>query len=227
MGKHEFFQKMDDQGLALTYSDVRLRTGPSTVPAYSVDLTTRFSRNVSLNIPIVSAAMDTVTEAPMAIALAKLGGIGIIHAGLTPDEQARQVKRVKYYLSGRIDNPITVRSDKKIGDVLELRSEKGYGFHSFPVVDMTGKLVGLVTQNDFDFCSDLSKKVSDIMTADPVSAPTGTTLDQAYDIMTERKKKTLPLINTDGMVEGLYVYSDVARIKRDESSLYKIGRAHV
>lgn len=222
MGKHEFFQKMDDQGLALTYSDVRLRTGPSSVPAYSVDLTTRFSRNVPLNIPIVSAAMDTVTEAPMAIALAKLGGIGIIHAGLTPEEQARQVKRVKYYLGGRIANPITIRSDRKIGDVLELRAEKGYGFHSFPVVDMTGKLVGLVTQNDFDFCSDLSKRVSDIMTADPVAAPTETTLDEAYDIMTERKKKTLPLINADGMVEGLYIFSDVARIKRDESALYNV-----
>ena len=222
MGKHEFFSKIDDQGLALTYSDVRLRTGPSTVPAYSVDLTSRFSRNVSLNIPIVSAAMDTVTEAPMAIAMAKLGGLGIIHAGLAPEEQARQVKRVKYYLGGRIDAPIVVRSDKRIGDILEMRDEKGYGFHSFPVVDMAGLLVGLVTQNDFDFCDNPAKRVSEIMTPHPVSAPSSTTIDEAYEIMTAQKKKTLPLVNEEGMVDGLYVYSDVARIKRDESALYNV-----
>ncbi len=232
MDKDRFFESMASQGLALTFLDVRLRTAPSTVAAPDISLDSRFSRNVPLKTPIASAAMDTVTTAEMAIEMAKLGGIGVIHAGLSPRDQAREVKRVKYHLNGLIDNPITITPHETLAQVQEMRSSKGYKFHSLPVVDAKGKLVGLMTRNDFAFSRDLGRPVSSVMTpaSELVTAPDTTSIKEAYDIMVARKKKTLPLVDKSGVVTGLYVFTDVARIIQGSSSTHNVdgnGRLRV
>ena len=122
----------------------------------NVDTKSRFSINIPLKIPIVSAAMDTVTESSMAIALAELGGLGIIHKNLNPENQASEVARVKFHLQGLIEKPITVKPNETVQSILNRRNEKGYSFYTFPVVNNAGKIVGLLTKNDFDFCDDHS-----------------------------------------------------------------------
>ena len=214
MDKLSFFTAMQNQGLALTFLDVRLKTKPNTIPAHQINIETRFSRNVGLKSPIVSAAMDTVTTAEMAIEMAKLGGIGVIHAGLSPEDQAAQVKRVKYHLNGLIDNPITVTDTDSLAAVLSMREDKNFSFHSFPVTDSHNKLVGLISRNDFEFAKDPSLPVSTAMTPlkKLTTAPHQTSLGDAYDLMRSHKKKTLPLISESGEITGLYIFSDVARI---------------
>src|SRR3989344_6558888 len=162
--KDRFFQRIGRE-TALTFDDVRLRTGYSEVMPDNVDTSTFFSRNTPLKIPLVSAAMDTVTEHPMAIAMAKLGGLGIIHRNLTPVAQAKEVARVKFHLHGKIRTPICVDGAMNIEDILELRQRKGYSFHTFPVVDKQRRLLGIVTENDFDFCTDASLLVSKVMSS--------------------------------------------------------------
>jgi IMP dehydrogenase len=224
MAKDHFFENMERQGVALTYDDVRLRTGHSDVPPTEVALQSRFSRNVPLNLPIVSSAMDTVTEWPLAVEIAKLGGLGIIHRGLEPDEQAKHVKRVKFFLNGLIDQPIVVGANDTIQSIEEHREERGWPFHSFPVVDKTNRLVGLLTRNDFDLNDNPSQQAKSVMTTGLITAPEGTTLDQAYEIMNREKKKILPLVDAKGGLKGMYVFSDVARIKRGSSSDYNVDK---
>jgi IMP dehydrogenase len=230
MAKQDFFDNMERQGVALTYDDVRLKTGHSEMPPTEVSLQSYFSRNVPLNVPIVSSAMDTVTEWPLAVEIAKLGGLGIIHRGLEPQEQATHVKRVKFFLNGLIDQPIVVNEDDKISEVERLREDRGWPFHSFPVVNNKNKLVGILTRNDFDLNDDHAKLVKAAMTKNLITAPAHTTLDQAYEIMSHEKKKLLPLVNSNNELQGLYVFSDVARIKRGSSSSYNVdddGRLRV
>ena len=145
-----FFDMMRHQGLMVTYDDVRLRTKHSDVLPVDADVRTRFSRRVRLNIPIVSSPMDTVTTAEMAIAMAEAGGLGVIHRGLSAEAQAKEVGRVKNRLNGRIEMPITVRDDMTVEEIIKMREEKKFPFHTFPVVDAAGKMVGLLTRNDFD-----------------------------------------------------------------------------
>ncbi len=152
--KSIFFEKMAEQGLALTFNDVRLEAKESEVSAPEVDITSRFSRNVELRTPIVSAAMDTVTTSDMAIAVAQLGGIGVIHAGLSIEEQHHEVRRVKLYLNGLVEKPITVDETQSLESVLKICAEKKFDFRTFPVTGEGGKFVGLLTQNDFDFCDE-------------------------------------------------------------------------
>jgi len=216
--KDEFFKKLDRIGLAVTYNDVRLRTGYSKVTPNEVSLESKFSRNVLLKIPIVSSAMDTVTEYAMAIELAKLGGLGIIHKNLNPEEQSHQVAKVKYHLNGLIRKPIFVYEDEKINDVLRMREEKGYSFHSFPVLNREGKLVGILTQNDFDFCDELNSLAKKIMTKDLITAPSGTNIDKAYELMKKQKKKVLPLVNKANNLVGLYLFSDIKRMESNTST---------
>ncbi|MEK9151680.1 MAG: IMP dehydrogenase [Patescibacteria group bacterium] len=213
-----FFTKMDRLGIALTYGDVRLKTNYSDIVPSETSLVTRFSQNVPLNVPIVSAAMDTVTEAKMAIALATHGGLGIIHKNLSPREQARQVNRVKLYLNGLIESPICVDANDTISHVLTMREKQGYTFHSFPVIE-NGRLVGLLTRNDFDFAQNQTQPVHEVMTpqAELITAPAGTSINQAYEQMESKKKKLLPLLNDRGEVTGLYVLSDLKRIRSDQS----------
>lgn len=214
--KDVFFAAMERQQVSLTYDDVRLRSGESNLMPAEVDLETRFSRNVPLRIPIVSAAMDTVTEDTLAIALAQLGGLGIIHRGLSAEEQASQVVRVKYHLNGRIEKPICVQETDPIEQILMRRDERRFRFHTFPVLNGEGKLTGILTENDFDFCEDTKLLAREVMTRDPitVSSADGLTVQTAYDKMMELKKKVLPVIDELGIVVGLYIFSDVkARVK--------------
>ncbi len=230
MRKSDFFDNMERQGVAITYDDVRLKTGHSDVPPTEVALASRFSRNVPLNIPIVSSAMDTVTEWPLAVEIAKLGGLGIIHRGLEPEIQANHVKRVKFYLNGLIDQPIAVHADDTIESIERQRNERGWEFHSFRVVDQNNKLVGILTRNDFDLNDDPGQIVKNVMTRNLITAPEKTTLDEAYTIMSREKKKILPLVTAANELAGLYVFSDVARIKRGSSSDYNVdddGRLRV
>jgi len=215
-------QKALENGEVLTFDDVRLQPGYSEVLPGDINLESKFSKNVTLKIPIVSAAMDTVTEYKMAIELAKLGGIGIIHRGLSIKDQAKQVLSVKRYLNGLIERPKHVLEEDSVESVLKKRQEKGWDFYSFLVLNTDGKLVGLISGNDFEFCGDNSKLIRDIMTADPLTAQIGTTIDQAYEIMIREKKKMLPLVGKNGELGGLYVFSDVKRIKTGSAASYNV-----
>lgn len=224
MNKHELFEALAKTGKAVTYADIRLATGYSDVDLADLDLSSRFSRNIGLECPIVSAPMDTVTEHKMAIALAKAGGLGIIHKNLSPEKQAKEVARVKYHLNAIIARPICIFGDEIIQSIHNRRQEKGYGFMSFPVIDSNGKLIGLLTKNDFDFCDDPQKFAKDIMTSELVTAPVGTRVSVAYEIMMREKKKVLPLINDSGEVEGMYIFSDAQRIMTGSQDIYNIEK---
>ncbi len=220
--KDLFFDIMDGQRIALTFEEVRLKTGYCETKPDDVLFKTKFSRRVPLKIPIVSAAMDTVTEWKMAVAIAKLGGLGVIHNNLSAKEQAEQVKSVRYHLSGLIERPITALASDTVEHVLNWLRAHNRTFHSFPVVDENGRLVGVLGHNDFDFCRDVTLPVSAVMTKDVITAPAGTTLDQAYEIMIRSKKKTLPLVDKQYGVAGMYVFSDVARNMSGSSAMYNV-----
>ncbi len=222
MEKEHFFAKMEELGIALTYDDVRLRTGHSEVMPSKVNLRTKFSRNIPLNIPLVSAAMDTVTEYKMAIGMAKLGGIGVIHKNLSSQEQAFHVAKVKNHLNGLVGRPITVLETDTVETVLRKKEEKSYNFHTFPVIDAAGKLVGIFSRKDLYFCDDHNVLVREVMSTELVTGKKEVTLEEAYEIMKENKKKTLPLITADGEIAGMYVWSDVQRIITGSHSNYNI-----
>lgn len=215
---------MEKQGLALSYEDVLLKTGYSQVSPADVSLAAKFSRRISLNCPIVSSPMDTVTEHAMAIAVAKMGGIGIIHRAMTAEEQAREVAHVKYYLNGFIDKPICVNEKETMASLIKRREEKGYSFHSFPVINDEGKLVGLLTRNDFEFCTDDTTPVAKVMSTELITAKEGASIAEAFNTMQKRKKKILPLIDPEGRLTGMYVFSDVKRIITGSSSEYNIDK---
>jgi IMP dehydrogenase len=204
-------------GIALTYDDVRMHTDYSELLPNDVSLRSWFSRNVPLRIPVIGSPMDTVTEAAMAIALASKGGIGVIHRNLTPGDQAKQVAAVKQHLHALIEKPVTVHPKDSVKDVLARREEKGYRFHSFPVVD--GTLVGVITRNDFDLAPDKNQTVETLMTplARLVTAPKGTDPSAALARMREQKVKILPIVTEKGELAGLYVHSDVERVLSDTS----------
>lgn len=225
--KQAFFKQLEASGTALTFNDVRLRTAPSHVSPLETDISSLFSRNVGLKTPFASAAMDTVTEAKMAIELAKFGGIGVIHAGLEASEQREHVRRVKLHLNALIEYPVTVREDDSLEAVLAYCAEKGFDFRTFPVVDKANRLVGLLTQNDFDFAKDTTTQVGSVMTPrdELLTAKPDTTVKAAYRLMVKRKKKMLPLLDNNGVVVGLYIFSDVKRIIHDGlGSMYNVDK---
>ncbi|MBI4043563.1 MAG: IMP dehydrogenase [Candidatus Diapherotrites archaeon] len=213
---------MEALELALTYDDVRLGTAYSDVRPAHVDVSSRFSRNIPLKIPIVSAAMDTVTEALMAIELAKQGGLGVIHRNFVPADQAKEVTRVKFYLNGLIRVPITFYEDEMVESILRVRQEKGYSFHTFPILRRDGMLAGIVTENDFDMAKDHSVPVKSIMTTDLVTRGPECSIEEAHRVMVEKKKKVLPLIHSDKRLAGLYVFNDVHRIVSGERSAHNV-----
>lgn len=228
MKKHEFFAKMDALGLALCPDDVRLKSGHSKVPPALVNLETKFSRHVGLKCPIASAPMDTVTESDMAIAMAQAGGIGVIHRNLLPDRQAAAVTRVKLHLNALVAKPITVFGDQTIEEIENRRCQKSFSFMTFPVIDRDGRLIGLLTKNDFDLCDNSNLKAEAVMTKELVTAPSGTSLEQAYQMMKDQKKKVLPLTTADGRVDGMYIFSDVKRIITGSKTNYNIdGGGHL
>lgn len=222
MKKDAFFSKMDKIGLTLAYAEVRLKTGYSAVDLSRIDLSSRFSRNVPVNLPIVGSPMDTVTEHKMAISLALEGGIGIIHRSLSPKDQEDELTRVKFHLNGLIRKPVSIQVDDTMKSILNRIADKGYDFRSFPVLDKTGKLVGLLTGNDFEFCLDHKLTAREIMSKDLKTAGEKTTTKEAFGIMVKNKKKILPLINSEKQMVGMYVFTDVKRITTGGSPLYNV-----
>ncbi len=196
----------------LTYDDVLL------VPAYSeelprtVELSTRFSRNIELKIPFVTAAMDTVTEAPMAIAIAREGGIGVIHKNMSIEEQARQVAIVKRAENGMIYDPVTIQLGSTVADALELMNE--YHIGGIPVVDSERHLVGIVTNRDLRFELNLSRMIDDVMTCENlVTTHVQTDLVAAAKILQENKIEKLPVVDEENKLIGLITYKDITKAK--------------
>ena len=223
--KDRFFDKQSARGEALTFDDVRLRTGYCGFRPEELSFETMLSRRVPLKIPVVASPMDSVTGWEMATAMAKLGGFGVIHFNFpTAKDQAREARRVWHHLNGRIEQPVTVRDTDSIEKVEAMQNERNLTFHSFPALDEADRLGGLLTRNDFDFCEDKSKLVRDVMTprAELITAPFETTVGQAYDIMRRNKKKILPLVDGAMKLIGMYVFSDVQRIVTGSSSLYNL-----
>jgi len=196
----------------LTFDDVLLVPAYSEVLPRNVILTTRFSRRIELKVPIVSAAMDTVTEAKMAIAIAREGGIGVIHKNMTIAEQAKQVEIVKRAENGMISNPVTIRKGAKVGDALTLMTE--YKIGGIPVVDEGGFLVGIVTNRDLRFQRDMDKLIDDVMTKDNlITTSRSTNLEAAADILQQYKIEKLPVVDKDNKLVGLLTYKDITKAK--------------
>ena len=196
----------------LTFDDVLLIPGYSEVLPRNVVLTTKFSKNITLNIPFVSAAMDTVTEAKLAIAIAREGGIGVIHKNMTIEEQARQVTYVKRAENGMISNPISILRDKKVGEALALMAE--YKIGGIPVVDKDNYLVGIVTNRDLRFQRDMEKLVDDVMTKENlITTQRSTDLEAATDILQQYKIEKLPVVDGNNKLIGLITYKDITKAK--------------
>jgi IMP dehydrogenase len=194
----------------LTFDDVLLVPAESAVLPNDVSTATRFTRGIELQVPVVSAAMDTVTEAPMAIALAREGGIGVVHRNLSIAEQVAEVDRVKRSESGMIVEPVTLPPDALVRDALELMAR--YRISGVPITDGEGRLVGILTNRDLRFESDESQPVSALMTArELVTAPTGTTLREAEEILHRHKIEKLPIVDEGGRLTGLITVKDIQK----------------
>jgi IMP dehydrogenase len=195
---------------ALTFEDVLLVPQHSVVLPKEVSVTTMLTKRVSLNIPIVSAAMDTVTEFKAAIAMARLGGIGVIHKNMDIETQALQVKKVKKSESGIIIDPIFIGPDATVGEADALMGE--YHISGVPVVDAEQRLIGIITNRDMRFITDMSLKIVDTMTAAPlVTAKEGTTLEEAAEVLQKHKIEKLPIIDNDGKLIGLITIKDIEK----------------
>jgi IMP dehydrogenase len=196
----------------LTYDDVLLIPAYSEVLPKTVDLSTKFTRHIDLKIPFVTAAMDTVTEAKMAIAIAREGGIGVIHKNMSIEEQARQVAIVKRAENGMIYDPVVIKRGSSVHDALDLMAE--YKIGGIPVVDDDRKLVGIVTNRDLRFERDVNKRIDEVMTSENiVTTHQGTTLEDAAQILQEHKIEKLPVVDTQGKLVGLITYKDITKAK--------------
>lgn len=196
----------------LTFDDVLLIPAYSEVLPREVDLSTNFSRNIKLNIPIVSAAMDTVTEAKLAIAIAREGGIGVIHKNMPIEAQAQQVRFVKRAENGMISNPVSILRDKTVGQALAMMAEFKIG--GIPVVDENNLLVGIVTNRDLRFRRDMSQLIDDVMTKEHIITTQQTTdLEAAADILQQHKIEKLPVVDADNKLIGLITYKDITKAK--------------
>ncbi|MBR4757417.1 MAG: IMP dehydrogenase, partial [Bacteroidaceae bacterium] len=196
----------------LTYDDVLLVPAYSEVLPRTVDLTTKFSRNIELKIPFISAAMDTVTEATMAIAIAREGGIGVIHKNMSIEEQARQVAIVKRAENGMIYDPVTIHRSKTVRDALWLMAE--YHIGGIPVVDDENHLVGIVTNRDLRFELNHNRPIDEVMTSEHiVTTDTETDLFSAAQILQENKIEKLPVVDKDNHLIGLITYKDITKAK--------------
>lgn len=196
----------------LTYDDVTLAPAYSEINPREVDLTTRFSRNIMLKSPIVSAAMDTVTEAPMAIAIAREGGIGVIHKNMTIAQQAKQVKMVKRAENGMIIDPVTIKKDGTVGDALNLMKE--YKIGGIPVVDENKTFIGIVTNRDLRFEAKLGRKIDKVMTSENlITTRQNIDLEKAADILKKHKIEKLPVVDESNKLVGLITYKDIFKAK--------------
>jgi IMP dehydrogenase len=199
-------------GEGLTFDDVLLMPGYSQVLPRDVEIKTRLTKNITLNVPLLSAAMDTVTEAALAIALAREGGVGILHKNMSIEKQADQVRKVKRSESGLIIDPVTLLADATIGDALKLMRENKIG--GIPIIDKSGILVGILTNRDLRFEDNPRRKVSDVMTKENLYvAPEGTDLKKAEQLFKKTKVEKLPIVNKQGKLTGLFTYSDILKLK--------------
>ena len=199
-------------GEGLTFDDVLLTPGYSQVLPRDVEICSRLTNDITLNVPMLSAAMDTVTEATLAIALAREGGLGILHKNMSIEKQAEQVRKVKRSESGLILDPITLLANATIGDAVRLMKENKIG--GIPIIDKTGKLVGILTNRDLRFEEDMKRKVSEVMTKENLfTAPEGTDLKKAEQLFKKTKVEKLPIINKQGKLTGLFTYSDILKLK--------------
>lgn len=198
--------------IGLTFDDVLLVPAKSEVLPREVDLTTMLTRNIKINIPIVSSAMDTVTEASLAIAIAREGGIGIIHRAMSPERQASEIDKVKKSESGMILDPITIPPDAPISEAMSLMER--YRISGVPVTEK-GKLIGILTNRDLRFETQLSKKVSKVMTRGKlITAPVGTTLDKAKKILHRYKIEKLPIVDKENNLKGLITIKDIEKRRK-------------
>ncbi|MDD5483155.1 MAG: IMP dehydrogenase [Kiritimatiellae bacterium] len=220
---NSFFKSLGRQ--SITFDDVSLLPRYADFLPKDADITSRLTRRIKVNIPFVSAAMDTVTESKMAIAMAMLGGIGIIHKNLDISRQCREVEIVKHYLNGLILHPITFRASDTLAYVKEIRIKNGYGFFGFPILDERDMLAGILTSADMKFAHDPNARVSDIMTKEVISAGPGTTLKKAYEIMKRNKIGKLPLVDK-GKLVGLYSFSDVSTLIENAQPLFNRDDRH-
>lgn len=204
----------------LTFDDVTLVTRYADFLPDEASLSTRLTSRITLNIPFVSAAMDTVTEAGMATAMAMLGGIGVIHKNLPPDIQAQHVRRVKHYLNGLIMRPVAFRSTDTLDYIRQYRGDHNLSFSGFPILDDQDRVVGIVTSSDIRFAKKTATRASEVMTTKVITADPATSLEQAYAKMMENKIGKLPLVDKAGKLVGLYSFTDVQELVENAQPLY-------
>ncbi|MGB4400084.1 MAG: IMP dehydrogenase [Daejeonella sp.] len=214
----------------LTYDDVLLIPAYSEVLPRDVDTSTYFTRSIKLNVPIVSAAMDTVTESGLAIAIAQAGGIGMLHKNMSIAAQADEVRKVKRSESGMIQDPVTLNENALLEDAFQIIKE--YKIGGIPVIDVERKLVGIITNRDLRFQKDLKRPVRDVMTKENlITAPEGTTLSQAELILQDYKIEKLPVVDTNGCLIGLITFKDIQKFKnypnacKDQHGRLRVGAA--
>lgn len=195
----------------LTFDDVLLIPAYSEVLPREVSLQGQFSRHITLNIPVVSAAMDTVTEAPMAIAVAREGGIGVIHKNMSIAQQAAQVRRVKRAENGLIVDPITITAERTVGDALQMMAENHIG--GIPVVDAENNLVGIVTNRDLRFETHMDRAIREVMTSENLITIQSTDHDVIMEAFETHKVEKLPVVTPDGKLRGLVTYRDITKLK--------------
>ena len=220
----DFMEQFPFEGL--TFDDVTLVTRYADFLPDETSLTTRLTNRISLNMPFVSAAMDTVTKAGMAIAMATLGGIGVIHKNLPPEVQAQHVRRVKHYLNGLIMRPVAFHTSDTLDYIREYRNTHHLSFSGFPILDDEDRVVGIVTSADLKFARKTTVTVAEVMTKQVISAAQGTTLEQAYAKMIEHKIGKLPLVDGKGHLVGLYAFTDVHELVEDVQPLYVRDSRH-
>ncbi len=200
-------------GEGLTYDDVLLVPAYSEVLPREVSISTQFTRNITINVPIISAAMDTVTESAMAIAIAREGGIGVLHKNMTIDQQAMEVRKVKRAESGMILDPVTLPITAVVGDAKNVMRE--YSIGGIPITDDKGKLIGIVTNRDLRFEKDNKRPISEVMTSDKlVTTKEGTSLEQAEIILQKHKIEKLPVVKDDNTLIGLITFRDITKLSQ-------------
>ncbi|HAV51631.1 MAG TPA: IMP dehydrogenase, partial [Brevundimonas sp.] len=215
----------------LTFDDVLLEPAESEVMPAETDVSTRLTRSLTLNIPLVSSAMDTVTESRLAIAMAQAGGLGVLHRNLTVEEQADQVREVKRYESGMVINPVTIHPDTTLGEVRDIVARKKIS--GFPVVDReTGRLVGMLTNRDMRFDTSPDRKAAELMTREPLyTVPEGTGRDEAIAILRERKIERVIVVDGDMRATGLITMKDIEKAQahphaaKDDQGRLLVGAA--
>ncbi len=214
-------------GEGLTFDDVLVVPAYSEVLPNQVNVSTRFTKNIRINVPVCSAAMDTVTEADLAIAMAQEGGIGVLHKNMTIDEQAKMVRKVKRAESGMIIDPVTLNANAHVRDALNLMRE--YKIGGIPVVDNAGKLVGIVTNRDLRFEKNMLRPINEVMTRENlITTNTIPDLHKAEEILQEYKIEKLPVVDKDNKLIGLITYKDIIKMKeRPNASKDELGRLRV